>query len=148
VVGSLFTGSVTAGDGEADYSSTVMQAMWEAQDIPSWVENIALSVTNHTRSSPATCDPNGDPLNYTHGGMYNGMVHEAMAFLHIRWLWLIYPITILILGLGFLIATMVVTRRSRVGAWKSSPLALLFCPLEGSLHGRFEDAAAGRGVKV
>jgi hypothetical protein len=48
-LGGLFAGSASARNGINCYSSDVIHALWDAGDPISWMENIALSVTNHIR---------------------------------------------------------------------------------------------------
>ena len=43
----LFTGNAEAGAGTGVFSSDAMQAVWGAGDPSSWVQDIALSITNH-----------------------------------------------------------------------------------------------------
>ena len=55
----LFTGSVASGPATTTYTSDAMQGLWSSNDTLSWVRNIALSITNHIRSTPTPDDANG-----------------------------------------------------------------------------------------
>lgn len=57
----------------------------------------------------------------------NGTAWTVQSFVHVRWLWLILPASLVALSTAFLILTVVHTRNQYI--WKSSPLALLFSNL-------------------
>ncbi len=93
------------------------------------LEDIAASLTVALQSA-AGADPNGARI--------LGQTAVIEAYVHVRWLWLIYPATILALGILFVGWTIVVTSlasspsiaTSDIGygkrLWKSSSLALIY----------------------
>src|SRR5438045_481275 len=87
----LLNGMAAAGPTTLSYSSAGMQALWESHDPASWMENIALSITNHLRLTPALTDANRQPLNSAHDDFYKGTVYASEAFVVVRWGWLAYP---------------------------------------------------------
>jgi hypothetical protein len=130
----LFTGSVVTGPATTTYTSDAMQGLWTSNDPLSWMQNIALSITNHIRSTPTSVDTNGQPLNFTHGDWYKGTVYGSEAFIQVKWGWLAYPVAILVLSSIFSVITIIHTQGNKVGLWKNNPLALLYCPLEDSVR--------------
>lgn len=72
---------------------------------------------------------------------------------HVRWGWLAYPISLVILSLIFLIGTIIKTRNQEV--WKTSILPMIFHAFGGVDHEKFvkldtveEMKSASRGQKV
>ena len=61
-----------------------------------------------------------------------GMVMHDRTCLSVRWAWLAFPSTLVLLALGFLVTVIIDTRPigNRAPIWKSSPLALVFHGLE------------------
>ena len=55
-----------------------------------------------------------------------GTAWATETHVHVRWLWLLYPITLQTLSLVFLAWTMLRQNRSKLAIWKSSSLAALF----------------------
>ncbi|KAJ5588442.1 hypothetical protein N7537_011120 [Penicillium hordei] len=88
-------------------------------DINLVFQSLAASLTSHARSK--ICHA-------SHGGT----AWSTVSYVHVRWLWMILPITLVFLSSLFLIITIFHTRRDYI--WKSSPLALLFSNLD--LEGR------------
>jgi hypothetical protein len=68
-------------------------------------------------------------------GYARGYVVETDTCIEVRWGWITFPITLVVLVLAFLATTIWPTRKSRrptrqTGAWKSSSLAVLFGGLD------------------
>lgn len=62
----------------------------------------------------------------------------TMMCISVQWAWLAFPISLVVLGIVFLVATMVqTTHDSTLQIWKSSPLALLFSGLEDELRDKY-----------
>lgn len=55
-----------------------------------------------------------------------GIAHELDIFVHVRWTWLILPITLVLASLGFLTASIMLGSRGDTPLWKISSLPLLF----------------------
>jgi hypothetical protein len=55
-----------------------------------------------------------------------GTAHELNVFVHVRWTWLILPLTLVFASLGFLIASIMLGSRGNTPLWKISSLPLLF----------------------
>lgn len=84
-------------------------------DINLVFQSLASSLTFHARSE--VCHAS-----------HNGTAWSTVSYIHVRWLWMILPITLVSLSALFLIITIIHTRRQYI--WKSSPLALLFSNLD------------------
>ena len=50
-----------------------------------------------------------------------------------RWPWIILPVVLVVWSLIILATTMIKTARSPVGAWKGSPLAILFMDVDDQI---------------
>jgi hypothetical protein len=83
-------------------------------EINTLFESMASALTTHARSK--VCN-----------SIKNGMAWTMESYVHVRWLWMILPIALVVLSLVFLIITVFHTRKQYI--WKSSPLALLFSDL-------------------
>lgn len=70
-----------------------------------------------------------------------GQSSVTTQYIHVRWLRLILPFIIALLGILLLAATIYQSCRSGTGIWKSSPLALLFHFLQGWTHADLDHAA-------
>lgn len=74
---------------------------------------IADSMTDRIRMGPNTT-------------AFNGTVWSTDTYIKVNWLWLIYPLTLVLAGLLFLGSTVLFSTRNEGLAWKSSTLAMLF----------------------
>lgn len=55
----------------------------------------------------------------------NGTVLRSEIIVNVRWGWLAFPLSLVLLGVGGLVATILATRRSHLPIWKDSVLPLL-----------------------
>jgi hypothetical protein len=83
-------------------------------------------------------------LNIADDGPFMGTAYELQAYIAIRWIWLAFPASLLVLTLLFLVFIVAQSAESGVAVWKSSPLVLLFHGLNTSsveqVHGVIEIA--------
>lgn len=105
-------------------------AMIDQPSIPSIADKLAVSLTNAIRGL-TTMDTQ----------QAVGQSSTTTQYIHVRWPWLILPSIIVLLGILLLAATIDQSRRSGVAIWKSSPLALLFHPLQGWSHADLDHVA-------
>jgi hypothetical protein len=70
---------------------------------------------------------------------YTGQAFQLNVVVHVRWAWLVLPVLLVVCSAVFLVLSVLQTRSSRVNAWKSSPLALLFSGVEGNLRNTAQD---------
>jgi hypothetical protein len=101
------------------FSSNVMQALYEAEDLGALMETVAVSLTDYIRNISSTPQ--------------YGTVWGEETYVHIRWLWLILPMTLAPMSLFFLLSTIWISSRRDVKVWKSSILATIFHGLENPI---------------
>jgi hypothetical protein len=106
------------------------------------LQNISISITNLMRNVDNTTAP------------AVGQVWNTETIVHVRWIWFIYPIAVIVLTLLFLVATIVQSSTQHIKVWKSSILAVLFHgfdPVYDSSSGTLDNAqmeAHAKQVKV
>ncbi|KAG9762448.1 hypothetical protein KCU73_g1910, partial [Aureobasidium melanogenum] len=95
-------------------------AMLNQPSIAHVAENLASSLTNVIRNSST--------MNAT---QVIGKSYQQVQFIGVRWEWIIFPSSLILLSLGILVITMSQSHNSVSMTWRSSPLAMLFHPLQG-----------------
>nr|OQO22301.1 hypothetical protein B0A51_10216 [Rachicladosporium sp. CCFEE 5018] len=55
-----------------------------------------------------------------------GTTWSNATYIHVRWLYLIYPAVVIVLAASFVLGTAIQTKRSKVPVWKSSTLATVY----------------------
>lgn len=104
-----------------------LHAAWlYADDFHLWWERLAKSMTNNIRM-------NGYVQKEDHD-RYAGVAWTVVVYTEVRWLWLTFPATLVLLSIIFLAATMVASRQSGLRPWKSFILPVLYTRLEESLQ--------------
>ena len=120
-------GNVTFDSKDIIPSNDIVQAIWEnSGNLDAWVQNLATSMSNIVRQNT----PHSDP-------MYNGVAYQLGY--DISWSWLIAPSALVLSSLLMLVVAIVRTRRKPIGAWKGSPLVLLFMKLDPAIRDRAGD---------
>jgi len=114
------------------FSSDMVITLFNMTDYSGWIEQLALSMTNRFRSGGAISTVS----NGTDQGYYAGTARSQETYVHIRWLWLIYPAALVVAALVFVVATMVQTHARGVRHWKDDPLALLCCRVDEEVLGK------------
>lgn len=99
---------------------TLGPAMMNNPSTPYMSDNIATSLTNTLRN--LTTD-------YITQNLGDSAVQ--IQYIQVRWEWLTFPATIVLLGILLLLTTMIQSYREKAPVWKCSSLALLFHPLQG-----------------
>jgi hypothetical protein len=98
-----------------------------------YTAQLARALTVHTRERAASLNPDL--------GNAHGLAFKTETCIQVRWGWISFPASLVLLTIVFLAATIVKTQKSdhltrRHGNWKSSSLAILFGGLEDELrHG-------------
>ncbi|KAH6651706.1 hypothetical protein BKA67DRAFT_537566 [Truncatella angustata] len=127
---SKMTGNSSNIDNRADYSSDWVQAMQNSSaDLPTWMIRLTLSITNDVRSS-GSADPNNRGSQYE----YAGTAYIQAPHLQVNWLWVIYPLSLMILAFLYLVQTVWRTARDHVSAWKGDSLPMLFAHIDKGIH--------------
>ena len=101
--------------GSQSFSSDIIHAFFEADDISERIDNLAVSMSNNIRQQ-----------NSSGSNPFQGTAWGSQTYVHVRWAWLAYPLTVLSISLISLALTIFQTDRFEVNVWKSSTLALLF----------------------
>ena len=117
---STFTGSgriTSSGSGSA-FSSDVIHALYNTKNYSNSIENLVTSMTNNIRQQN---DSGSSP--------FEGVAHQTETYVHVRWAWFVYPATVSVLSLLYLLGTMIESKNRDILVWKSSNLPLL-------LHGQ------------
>ncbi|KAK5109052.1 hypothetical protein LTR62_007600 [Meristemomyces frigidus] len=92
--------------------------------VPQMLDSVANTITTMLRNQGAADQFDSEPSTVL------GTVWGHEAFIQVRWLWLILPRAVIVLGVVFVIATIVQRARSGFPTWKSSVLALMFHGLD------------------
>ncbi len=120
----LIKGTVSSDVRSIDYSSDWIEAIWNATyDLPYWMSNLALSMSNEVR-----LQGHGD------SGDYNGFATQMAPFIDVQWLWTIYPATLLVASIYYLLHTIAESSKDGVSVWKSGVLPMLFCRIDRQIH--------------
>ncbi|KAF7186700.1 hypothetical protein HII31_11932 [Pseudocercospora fuligena] len=78
------------------------------------------------------------------GETANGTTYSVVAVVQPRWGWLVYPLIVLALALGFVVATIIISAKKRMPTWKSNVLpGMVF-----SLDTATSTAIAARGPRL
>lgn len=107
-------------------------AMLDQPSIPFIAERLATSLSNAIRN-----------LTDKHTEHVQGQSLVVVQYIRVRWIWLVLPSVIILLGFLLLVITIWESRRAGAMMWKCSPLALLFHPLRGWSDAELDCADAG-----
>jgi hypothetical protein len=125
-------------DGLAGSSIDCLHAAWVyADDIDKWWARLAKSLTNNVRM-------NGKLRQEEHD-RYAGIAWTEVIHIEVRWLWLIFPASLVFLSIIFLVATMVASWRRGLKPWKSFVLPVLYTRLEEGLQEEWKQEYMGDG---
>ncbi|KAK9777244.1 hypothetical protein SCAR479_05973 [Seiridium cardinale] len=117
-------------DNRADYSSDWILAMQNSSsDLSTWMARLTLSMTNDIRIS-GTLDPNVRGNQY----QYAGSAYIQAPHVQVNWLWVIYPLLLMVIAFLYLIQTVWRTARDHVSAWKGDSLPMLFAHIDKGIH--------------
>ena len=110
-----FTGNGGMNTTGSAFSSDIMQALYNTDNLTARIGNLAISMTNNIRQQ------NDTVARPTHGTAW-----KNETYVHVRWAWLSFPIAVIALALAFLVGSIIETAYRDILVWKSSNLALLF----------------------
>lgn len=107
-------------DGFMDYkgNTDMARAFANISDWDYWIDQFALGLSNNIRQT------GNISVNRYH---YAGTAFIPVAFVHVRWPWLVFPATLVVCSIVFLCASIVQTHQRNVRPWKTDALALLKC---------------------
>ncbi|KAL1615635.1 hypothetical protein SLS54_008902 [Diplodia seriata] len=125
----MWDGNVTGSVGESSATSDVLDAIYQLGNNEHGGENttmaaLAKSMTLllRTQSKQQTNLASSDTFDRS---VAQGMAWTTQTYVHVRWMWLIFPAVLEGLTLVFLLGTIFMSSASGVAIWKSSTLALL-----------------------
>ena len=110
-----FTGNGGINTTGSAFSSDIMQALYNTENLTAMIGNLAISMTNNIRQQ-----------NDTVATQSHGIAWKSETYVHVRWAWLSFPIAVIALALAFLVGSIIETANRDILVWKSSNLALLF----------------------
>ena len=110
-----FTGSGGINRTGSGFSSDVIQALYNTDNLTARLDNLAVSMSNNIRQQ------NDSVASPSYGTAWKGETYVS-----VRWAWLSFPISVAGLALAFLVSTIIETAHRDILVWKSSNLALLF----------------------
>jgi hypothetical protein len=102
-----------------EYRSDGVQSIWLSRhNLSSWIQIVAGCLTVAIRS-------NGTIANLSDSNIkYAGVAKSTQAFVHVHWVWMVYPSAMIVVGTLHLTVTIWQTVRGNIFAWKTSPLVL------------------------
>lgn len=107
-------------DGGPKIRTLEFNAWLAPNNITSHISRMATAVTNAMRSNLESMT------------MVPGLAYNSKQFVLVRWEWLTFPLALLVLSLGFLVATIIRTSRDvdeEMGFWKTSAMPTLIYSL-------------------
>jgi hypothetical protein len=129
---SITSGTVYADESTMQSSSDWVEAMHNATDsLADWISTFVQSMTVEIRQH-GTVTGQGKKS-------YDGSALQLAPFMKVQWFWMVYPGVLVLLGLFYLVRTMVASAHDRVSAWKSDALPMLFCQIDARIHDRVQD---------
>lgn len=107
--------------------------LYRAHSIPDRMRNIAHYMTVALRANDTILARQNDPTNSTGlpddfvalSHRVNGTAYVQAVHLHVRWAWLAFPATLLVLTAVLLFETIRTSRPDNIGIWKNNALAVL-----------------------
>lgn len=114
----------------------VVDALWNSTNLTITFDNVARSLTNQLR--------NASPIRH-HGELQKWILH-----VRVDWVYLTYPITILVAGIVYVVLTIIESMHLRLPVWKESALPTLLHGFDDETQRllRGEDRAAQRRILV
>lgn len=103
-------------------------------NVTAHMERLATAMTNLVRSAKSR-------------EVIKGTASAQQKYLRIRWEWLVFPSTLLVLTLVFLVATILKTSRTETGVWKTSAMPSLIYGLPETERERVVNPSALRSAR-
>ncbi|KAH8586025.1 hypothetical protein B0O99DRAFT_645562 [Bisporella sp. PMI_857] len=119
----LLEGTVDNQNNDITFSMDALQPIWDAQSFDDPINRTAATMTKVIRDG-----------NNSDSNLSNGVVWEQSLYVTVRWWWLTLPVFLFLVTTLQLVLTILRTRRSGAGLWRSSPLALAFHGLDRNTY--------------
>ncbi|KAH8146028.1 uncharacterized protein LAJ45_09950 [Morchella importuna] len=128
------TGSARSGANSTTqlFTSDILRGFAQDPDIARTMEWVSTALTNRLRNLDRTAQK------------AMGESYTVQSFIRVRWMWLLYPVTLWTASLVFLICVVVETRGRGMRAWGASQLALVWYGLDAETRGRVRDGGGRR----
>ncbi|KAI0471148.1 hypothetical protein F4859DRAFT_505064 [Xylaria cf. heliscus] len=126
-VNKTFVGNVNAdgGLGVIAPSTDFAEGLQRSMDDPhSWIDRLARSMTNDIRSNQSIVGTSTE---------YDGITYITGVIIIVRWPWIVYPASLVLLSLVYLVYIMTYTAQLNVHPWKSDALLPLYLQLDSDL---------------
>ena len=106
-------GSVNKGVLFIEWTTEYIQAIWEngVDNVNLTFANIATSMTNNMRLRS--------------GSLARGTADTLESYIHVRWLWLLLPLAMVLIAVAFVVATSMQSHRWGIPSWKANVLAAM-----------------------
>lgn len=106
----------------------VSSTVWNAADnMDAWISTLALSLSNAMRQT-------GELLDAESESRYDGTAMLAQVYIKVRWVWLTFPVALVLLSMLFLMFTIIESSVMHKMLWKNSALATLYTRLDDELQ--------------
>ncbi|KAL2012473.1 hypothetical protein VTN00DRAFT_5191 [Thermoascus crustaceus] len=124
VTSELLNGSVMS---MPDYTDNdQFQSMYNhVTHLDSWVKGVARSLSQTLQLSY--------PASNASDEHYAGVIFQDEFYIHVHWPWITFPCAIIVATLLYLVVVVWQTRRSYVGTWKDSILAILVAKIDDEM---------------
>jgi hypothetical protein len=122
--------STSEADGLCELTNGSMQCFTNPTDSYAWTSTATEAIDSSSNSFPQilgnVAAMSTDLFQRYSARNVSGSALEAQTYVEVRWLWLIYPAVLIVMGTASLLSTIHRTRRNDVAVWKSSLLPLLY----------------------
>jgi len=115
----LINGTVTGGP-DPTFESDVLQPIWDRRSFVDPISNVSATMTKVIRDGNNT-DADDVPMIGA-----QGKAGLTEIYIDVRWRWIVVPVALFVATVVQLVMTIVRTRRTGSGVWRSSSLALAF----------------------
>lgn len=109
------------------FTSDILRGFAQDTDTARTMGRVSTALTNRLRNLDRTAQK------------AMGESYTVQSFIRVRWMWLLYPVTLWTASLVFLICVVVETRGKGMRAWGASQLALVWYGLDAETRGRVRD---------
>ncbi|KAH6695848.1 hypothetical protein BKA61DRAFT_711009 [Leptodontidium sp. MPI-SDFR-AT-0119] len=136
LLNSTFSGN-SYDNSSSDGIRALMSTSGRFDNVATLMSNLADSMTNEIRLSPALQRDDGEEINPWHVEQYVGEAWTTVGFFHVRWLYMILPTVVVVMSVVFLLFSARENTVSGARLWKGSILPVLFLPLGGGIREKF-----------
>jgi hypothetical protein len=114
------------------YSPGVMDALWNSTNLTTTFDNVAKSITNHIRSASSE--------------RHLGSTQTWVIHVRVNWEYLAYPVSILLIGIAYVVCTILESMKLRIPIWKERSLPTLLYGFDDDTRKRLRDHESEKQV--